>query len=224
MEDLLQEETFKKSENYEEYLVSLRKIEEHVERARKVVHSMLGYARKMEPHLEDVDVNRTLQETIVFLENSARNNNIHISEDLLPKIPIISGNQSQLQQVFLNLLTNALDAIGKDGTIEVKTRMEGKQIAISIRDDGPGIPEEQQKKVFDPFFTTKEPGKGNRPGALGKLRYHQENGRENRSRKQDGRGNNIYGLFASCDSRKEVNLSSFSNKYVDNRLFNESTT
>ena len=160
MEDLLEEESFKKSENYEEYLVSLRKIEEHVERARKVVHSMLGYARKMEPHLEDVDVNRTLQETIVFLENSARNNNIHISEDFLPKIPIISGNQSQLQQVFLNLLTNALDAIGKDGTIEVKTRMEGKQIAISIRDDGPGIPEEQQKKVFDPFFTTKEPGKG----------------------------------------------------------------
>ena len=76
MEDLLEEETFKKSENYEEYLISLKKIEEHVERARKVVHGMLGFARKMEPHLEDVDVNRTLMETITLLENSARNNNI----------------------------------------------------------------------------------------------------------------------------------------------------
>ena len=160
MEDLLDEESFKKSENYEEYRISLKKIEEHVERARKVVHSMLGYARKMEPHLEDVDINRTLKETVSFLENSARNNNIHISEDLIPSLPIISGDQSQLQQVFLNLLTNAIDAIGRDGNIEVKTRIEGEQIGIAIRDDGPGIPEEQQKKVFDPFFTTKEPGKG----------------------------------------------------------------
>ena len=160
MEDLLEEESFKKSQNYEEYLISLKKIEEHVERARKVVHSMLGYARKMEPHREDVDVNRTLMETIAFLENSANNNNIRISTDLLSKVPIISGDQSQLQQVFLNLLTNAIDAIGKDGNIVVRTRMEGKEIEISIHDDGPGIPEEQQKKVFDPFFTTKDPGKG----------------------------------------------------------------
>ena len=53
-----------------------------------------------------------------------------------------------------------MDAIGKDGNIEVRTGMEGEQIEISIRDDGPGIPEEQQKKVFDPFYTTKDPGKG----------------------------------------------------------------
>ena len=99
-------------------------------------------------------------ETIAFLENSASNNNIRISTHLLSKVPIISGDQSQLQQVFLNLLTNAIDAIGKDGNIVVRTRMEGKEIEISIRDDGPGIPEEQQKKVFDPFFTTKDPGKG----------------------------------------------------------------
>ncbi len=160
MEDLLEEESFKKSENYEEYLISLKKIEEHVERARKVVHGMLGYARKMEPHREDVDVNRILTETITFLENSANNNNIRISTDFFPEVPIISGDQSQLQQVFLNLLTNAIDAIVKDGNIEIKTRMGREQIEISIHDDGPGIPEEQQKKVFDPFFTTKEPGKG----------------------------------------------------------------
>ncbi len=160
MEDLLEEEAFKKSENYEEYLVSLKKIEEHVERARKVVHGMLGYARKMEPRLEDVDINRTLEETIAFLESPARNNSIRIATDFFAELPIVAGDQSLLQQVFLNLLTNAIDAIGKDGVIEVKTRAEGEYIAISIRDDGPGISKEEQKKVFDPFYTTKEPGKG----------------------------------------------------------------
>ncbi len=160
MEDLLDEEAFRESENYQEYRESLIKIEEHVERARKVVHNMLGYARKMEPHLEDVDINVTLSETIALLENYARNNNIEISTELSPDLPIISSDQSQLQQVFLNLMTNAIDAIGKNGAIEVKSRRADGFIHVDITDNGPGIPKDQQKKVFDPFFTTKETGKG----------------------------------------------------------------
>ena len=160
MEDLLDEEAFRESENYEEYRESLIKIEEHVERARKVVHNMLGYARKMEPHLEDVDINATLKETIALLENYARNNNIEISTELSPDMPIIASDQSQLQQVFLNLMTNAIDAIGKNGAIEVKSRRVDGFIHVDIADNGLGISKEQQKMVFDPFFTTKETGKG----------------------------------------------------------------
>ena len=160
MDDLLDEEEFRESENYQEYKESLGKIEDHVERARKVVHNMLGYARKMEPHLEDVDVNSTLTQTIDLLRNHALNNNIEITTELSDDLPIIASDQSQLQQVFLNLMTNAIDAIGSEGLIEVTSREVDSFINVDITDNGPGIPEDKQKKVFDPFFTTKETGKG----------------------------------------------------------------
>jgi two-component system NtrC family sensor kinase len=160
MEDLLLEEDFQASSNLEEFKVSIRKIEEHVERARKVVHNMLGYARKMEPHLEDVDINDTINQTISLLENYARNNNIDIQTDLSPRLPIIASDQAQLQQVFLNLISNAIDAIGKEGLIEINSRISGAVVTVSVKDDGPGIPEDKQKRIFDPFFTTKEAGKG----------------------------------------------------------------
>ena len=114
----------------------------------------------MEPHLEDVDINGTINQTIDMLENYARTNNIDIQTDLDKNIPIIAGDEAQLQQVFMNLISNAIDAIGKNGLVQVKSRREGTNMAVSIRDDGPGIPQDQQKKVFDPFFTTKGTGKG----------------------------------------------------------------
>ena len=160
MEDLLLEEEFQDSSNLEEFKVSIRKIEEHVERARKVVHNMLGYARKMEPHLEDVDINDTINQTISLLENYARNNNIDIQTDLSSRLPIIASDQAQLQQVFLNLISNAIDAIGKDGLIEISSRIADATVIISVKDDGPGIPEDKQKRIFDPFFTTKKVGEG----------------------------------------------------------------
>ena len=160
MDDLLEEEEFQKSENIEEFRTSIRKIEEHVERARKVVHNMLGYARKMEPRLEDVDVNDTINQTINILENYARTNNIDIQTDMADNLPIIAGDQAQLQQVFLNLMTNAIDAIGKNGLIEVGSRCTSAHIQVDVKDDGPGLTEDKQKKVFDPFYTTKEFGKG----------------------------------------------------------------
>jgi len=160
IQDLLDEEEFRKSENLQEFRTSIAKIEEHVERARKVVHNMLGYARRMEPRLEDVDVNQTINQTVDILENFARANTIDIQTDLMESLPIIAGDQAQLQQVILNLISNAIDAIGKDGTVSVKSRADDSKIRIVIADTGPGIPENMQKKIFDPFFTTKSSGKG----------------------------------------------------------------
>jgi two-component system NtrC family sensor kinase len=160
MQDLLGGQEIRNSESFNEFETSIRKIEDHVERARKVVHNMLGYARKMEPRLEDVDVNATLNQTIDILENFAHLNNIDMQTDLEPDLPIIAGDQAQLQQVFLNLISNAIDAIGKGGLIAVKSSRSGQEIHVSITDNGPGIPEDLQRKVFDPFFTTKQSGKG----------------------------------------------------------------
>ena len=160
MQDLLDEEELRKSENLQEFRSSVSKIEEHVERARKVVHNMLGYARRMEPRLEDVDVNQTINQTIDILRTFAHANHIDIQTDLMDSVPIIAGDQAQLQQVILNLVSNAIDAIGKDGTVSVKSRADDSEIRVLIADTGPGIPENMQKKIFDPFFTTKSSGKG----------------------------------------------------------------
>ena len=160
MRDLLFDEEFKESENFKEYVTSVDKIEEHVERARKITHNMLGFARRMEHRLDDVDINNVLNQTIELLQSHAQTNNIEISKDFQSELPIIESDQSQLQQVFLNLINNAIDAVEKDGLIEVKTRKKDSQIVVAIKDNGPGVAEEHLKKVFDPFFTTKETGKG----------------------------------------------------------------
>ena len=154
------EEEFQQIKNFEEFKISIKKIEEHVERARKVIHNMLGYAREMEPRLEDVDLNVTIKQTIAILENFARINNIEIRTDLSSDFPIITADQGQLQQVFLNLISNAIDAIGKDGLIEVKSRKDNSSIHVNIIDNGQGISEEMQSRIFEPFITSKERGKG----------------------------------------------------------------
>lgn len=158
--DLLDEEEFRNSENLKEFEAAITKIEEHVERASKITHGMLGFARRMEPHLDDVDLNRVLNQTIELLQNHARINNIEIRKDLSEDLPVIASDQSKIQQVFMNLISNAIDAIGKDGWIAIKTLKDDSHIVIRIRDNGPGISEENLKHVFDPFFTTKATGAG----------------------------------------------------------------
>ncbi|MEJ5358709.1 MAG: ATP-binding protein [Desulfobacterales bacterium] len=160
MRDLLAEEDLRGSPNFTEFRDAVLKIEEHVERARKVVHDMLGYARRMEPRTEAIDVNRIIHQTVDILKNYARNNNIEIQTDLQPDLPRTTGDGSQLQQVILNLVNNAIDAIGQNGRIVVRSETAESAIRITVTDNGPGIPEHMQRKVFDPFFTTKGTGKG----------------------------------------------------------------
>jgi two-component system NtrC family sensor kinase len=97
-----------------------------------------------------------------FLENEARYRNIKIQADYALDLPRTASDSAQLQQVFLNILNNAIDATGKDGKIHLKTRHLAKnnEIGVEISDSGPGIPREMLNKIFDPFFTTKEVGKG----------------------------------------------------------------
>lgn len=162
LKDLLAEEDLNSAANRQEFLETVNKIEYHVDRAKKVTHRLLGFARRMEPVSEKVDVNRILDESVSFLENEARFLNIDLVKEYDHNLPLITSDPTQLQQVFLNLLDNAIDAIGKDGRIRLITQYQPRNhmVTIQVADNGPGIPKELLSKIFDPFFTTKEVGKG----------------------------------------------------------------
>ena len=162
MRDLLEEEDVSASENFREIEDAVLRIEEHADRARTVVHRMLGFARRMEPVREDVDVNSVLTRTLAFLENEARFREIDIVTDLEAGLPGIVSDTSQLQQVFLNILNNAIDAVGRSGTVTVRTFFDsaGKKVVASISDTGTGMTAEVAEKIFDPFFSTKKVGEG----------------------------------------------------------------
>jgi len=162
LKDLLEEEDIQASENFKEFADAVEKIEYHVERAREVTHRLLGFARRMEPRREMINVNKVILETLSFLENEAMYRNITIHKDLASDIPDIQSDGAQLQQVFLNILNNAIDAVEKDGDIWIKTKLKdgGNSVVIEISDSGPGIPEDIIDRIFDPFVTTKPVGKG----------------------------------------------------------------
>lgn len=162
MKDLLEEEDISSSKNFKEFADAVEKIEYHVDRARTVTHRLLGFARRMEPVQESVDLHKILEEAISFIENEAFHRNIKIIKHFDSRVPFITSDPSQLQQVFLNLLNNAVDAVDHDGTIWVDTWYDDlkKQVAVQISDSGPGIPDEVLNKIFDPFVTTKALGKG----------------------------------------------------------------
>jgi len=159
--DLLADETAK-SENSAEFDNALQKIDYHVDRARKVTHRLLGFARRMEPVREQVDLNGLISETLAFMDNEAHYRSIDIKTEFQQDLPATVSDSSQLQQVFLNILSNAIDAIGKSGEISIKTGLtkNERELYASISDNGPGIPKELMTKIFDPFFSTKEIGMG----------------------------------------------------------------
>jgi two-component system NtrC family sensor kinase len=162
MRDLLSEEDVKASPNFQEFEDALGKIEFHVRRAKDVTHRLLGFARRMEPTQEDLDVNLLLDQTRSFLENEASFRGITFVTDYQRDLPRIESDASQLQQVFLNILDNAIDAIDTNGSITITTSEGARpdEVNICITDTGKGIAKETLEKIFDPFFTTKKVGEG----------------------------------------------------------------
>ena len=144
----------------EELQGAINDIDKHVERARTVTHRMLGFARRMEPQQDDVDLNLLTRQTVTFLENEMRHRDIETIFNLDINLPLITTDSNQVQQIILNLLENAIDAIGDKGSVTLTTRKEGEFVAMEVRDTGSGIPKDQLPKVFDPFFTTKPAGQG----------------------------------------------------------------
>ncbi len=132
-------------------------LQDAVGRARVITHRLLGFARRMDVQLQPVQVNDVIREVIGFLDKEATYRGIRIEQHLDAAIPPIESDTGQLQQIFLNVINNAIDAVDHGGRIQIaSTRLDGHSVRIDVEDDGPGIPPEVLKKIFEPFFTTKK--------------------------------------------------------------------
>jgi signal transduction histidine kinase len=157
--DLLIEE----NQDNPELLERLEVIRKQAERCSRIVHGVLDFARFAPDEWAEVDINSSLEELLTLIEPQLRRQNIEVVRDFSRNLPSVMGNRNRLQQVFLNIISNAQKAMPNGGVFRLETRVESgrqRRVVISFADSGCGIPEENIAKVFDPFFTTAEVGKG----------------------------------------------------------------
>lgn len=141
----------------------LRKINEASHRCKKIIENLLTFARWKRPEKKYDDVNRIIKDSVEFRAYQLSMDNIELKLDLSAAVPGTMVDASQIQQVFLNLINNASDAIrekGPGGRIEITSRFAAGKIIVSVTDTGKGFSEEVANRLFDPFFTTKDVGKG----------------------------------------------------------------
>jgi two-component system NtrC family sensor kinase len=139
----------------------LTEIVQQVDRGRGITENLLNFARKRQPVVQAVELNRLIEDMVRLVAKEAQHNNVEVKRELFPDLPLINSDAPLLRQVILNLLNNAVQAIGKNGTVTVITRVaDGDQVVVHINDDGCGIAKENLTQIFDPFFTTKPQGKG----------------------------------------------------------------
>ncbi len=143
---------------------SLLQVDIQVQRCKRITQNLLRFARRTESVIETVDINAFLREVIELIEREARTNGIRFIPELEDNLPPVLSDPSQLQQVFLNLITNAIDAHEHKpyGSIHIRTESAPDKggLWVAFKDTGSGIPAEILSKIFDPFFTTKAVGKG----------------------------------------------------------------
>jgi signal transduction histidine kinase len=134
---------------------------QQIERITRIIQQLLAQARGPALEKEVFCLNSSVQKVIAFLQPELEKKHIHLKFNLQKNLPSIYGSSDQYQQILINLMTNAMDAVeGKEGRIEIRTELKGQELELSIKDNGVGIPETNLTKIFDPFFTTKEFGRG----------------------------------------------------------------
>jgi len=161
LEDIL-EESIQDRGKIEEFSRSLRQIKTQGKRCKEITHKLLSFARRIDSRVSKIQINEVINEVISLSARRAKFSNIKIKSILSPGLPEIYASPSELQQVFLNLINNSIDAIDekKGGLITISTKRAKNQIICEITDTGCGIPKANLSRIFDPFFTTKPVGKG----------------------------------------------------------------
>src|SRR5665213_1367105 len=141
----------------------LEMIFKSAQRCQKIVQSLLSFARRHQPERKPVAVNKLVEDVIEIVAYQLRTSNVEVKLGLAPQLPVLLADGHQIQQVMINLINNARQAIEAhqpSGKISVTTETDGQVIRIAVHDNGPGISPENLKRIFDPFFTTQGVGKG----------------------------------------------------------------
>lgn len=141
---------------------SIDQINVQVDRSKEITRGLLKFACQIEPQIRAIDLPTLLSDIARALKRRAQGKGIRIVEEIAPDLPALRTDPNQLQQVFLNLLNNAFDALREDrpGEIRITAARSDHELTVSVADNGCGIPPEHLEKVFLPFFTTKPPGRG----------------------------------------------------------------
>ncbi len=161
IEDLLQD--MPKDSNTQEITRAAGQIARQAGRCRTITHKLLSFARKADHEAKDVSLNSVIREIVGLMAPRTQTSGIRLNLNLDRNIPPVHAAPAELQQILLNLLNNAFDALeGKSaGTVRLSTAMEGARfIVLTVADNGPGIPPKVLTRIYEPFFTTKPVGKG----------------------------------------------------------------
>jgi two-component system NtrC family sensor kinase len=161
IEDLLLEEDLQSPRTVEEFKRSLGQIKTQGRRCKEITQKLLSFARKSSAQIQDIRVNELLSDLLAISAQRARYGKVELTTRFADHLPSVRVSISELQQVFLNLINNALDAMENNGgTLTLSTRAEGGFVVVDFADTGVGIPAPYLNRIFDPFFTTKAVGKG----------------------------------------------------------------
>lgn len=194
--------------NAEEICESAKTIKEEANRMTAIIRQLLDFARQKPSAPRDVSVSETLMKTCELLEPLANKKGIQFHQSPSPEELWISGDEAQLQQVFTNLIQNAIDAMPDGGKLSVSSQFveQGKKIQIEIADEGMGIPQDDLPRVFEPFFTTKEVGKGTGLGLSIAFGIVSEFGGEIVVKSKPGNGSTFSIILPAVPNPKDVEV------------------
>ncbi len=158
IDDLLQEEEFKESENLREFKRALRQIRAQGKRCKEITHKLLSFARKTDFTAQPVQLVELIEDILAL---SVKDEHVVVSTDIQEDLPDLDLPRTELQQVLLNLINNALYFMKETGgTLTLSAHLLTDRLVLEVSDTGPGIPNENLPRLFDPFFTTKPVGEG----------------------------------------------------------------
>ncbi|MCP4575365.1 MAG: PAS domain-containing protein [Deltaproteobacteria bacterium] len=192
-------------------LEELRGIENDAKRCRNITRKLLDFSRRMPEERKNLDLTRVIEDALILVQRQAEIEDISFYKKYAQDLPPVWGNANSLQQVIINLVKNACDAMIQGGRIAISTRVldtnnEEPVIRISISDTGPGIPHALLEKLFDPFFTTKAGGKGTGLGlAVSKRIVEEQGGRLTCENRKEQSGAVFRILLPISTSHKRVN-------------------
>jgi histidine kinase len=201
----------KKNEDIKDEILETltEEIESHVDRASKIINHMREFGRKSEVSKERVQLNETLDRAHEIFSQQLKLREIEVIKDYEENLPLILADSNRLEQVFINLLINARDAIEEklngvghkkgEKEISLKTSSLGKMVKIEVRDTGNGIPQSLLDKIFEPFFTTKKVGKGTGLGLSISYGIVQDYDGTIKVETQEGKGSNFIIMFPVPD-------------------------